>query len=256
MTDGLPPIDAAAPNPAAYLLPRQRWRLYLRVPAAGVGSTAIAGATGWLDVLSRSGLPLAGRGGPRGRVTPAAQLPGGVAGKREVVDIQLRQRLPLATVRDSIRGALPPGIALVDLHDVWLGATAAPAAVVAADYRLELLGCDAGWAVQAAGQLMQAPALPRTRLREKKPTVYDLRPLIVDLRVDLDLAAIDGNQRPIVVLRTRLRHNAQGVGRPDELLAALAEPPAPPAPASLACHSIARDRLVLEDDWDAWEGLA
>jgi radical SAM-linked protein len=253
---------AAAPSPGqAGPPPRQRWRLYLRVPPsppnpsghAATGGEPVAGAGAWLAVLSRSGLPLAGSGGPRGRVTPAAQLPAGVGGEREVVDVTLAERLPQAEVREAVAGALPSAISLVDLHDVWVGGPAAPAAVVAADYRLELTGCDEQWVARAADALLRRATLPRVRAREKRTTEYDLRPLILGIEV---AGPPPGGPPGGTVVRVRLRHDADGVGRPDELVAALLEPSAepdaaallPPPPPGCGCRSIVRERLILGDD--------
>jgi hypothetical protein len=191
-------------------------------------------------------VPLAGSGGPRGRVTPAAQLPLGVAGEREVVDIVLLAKLRLAEVRDAVEALLPPPMALIDLHDVWLGAPAAPAAVVAADYRIEIGGVDVAWLTAAAAALVAAPTLPRQRRREKSPGDYDLRPLILDLAAAVPAAgAVPGST---AVLRVRLRHSTDAVGRTDEVVAALREAPAPPLPAALEVLAVVRERLVMGDD--------
>ncbi|MFH0751470.1 MAG: TIGR03936 family radical SAM-associated protein [Chloroflexota bacterium] len=174
----------------------------------------------------------------------AAPLPLGIAGEREVVDIYLAERLPVADVRAAVSAALPPGWSLVDLHDVWLGAPAAPAAVVAADYRVVVAGAPR-WALEGAAlAILGAAALPRERRREKKPAAYDLRPFLLRLAVrDSDASG--------VTLAMRLRHGAEGVGRPEEVVAALGEPPAAPFPSPLEVRSVVRERVVLADDPDA-----
>ena len=83
--------------------------------------------------------------------------------------------------------------------------------------------------------------------REKKVASYDLRPLLLGLSVRA--SGGDG-----VTLAMRLRQATDAVGRPEEVMAALGEPPAPPLAGSLEVRAIARERLVLADDPDAPPG--
>ena len=102
------------------------------MPAANLPGDLPAGAGAWTRLLEQGGLPLAGEPG-RGRVVPAAQLPLGIAGEREIIDVVVGERLAIGTVRERVRACLPPSVELVDLHDVWVGAPSASAALVAAD---------------------------------------------------------------------------------------------------------------------------
>ncbi len=168
----------------------------------------------------------------------------GIAGEREVVDLYLVECLPAATIRAAVTAVLPAGLSLVDLHDVWVGAPSAPAGVVAADYRAHLAG-PARWMIEGAVlALLGATTLPRERRREKGTTAYDLRPLI--LGIEMRRSDASG-----VTLAMRLRHAPDGVGRPEEVVAALGEPPAPPLPVALVVHSIVRERIVMADDPEA-----
>ncbi len=230
--------------PIAPRNPRQRWRLYVAQPAAATPGEQAGGARGWGAILGAGGLPIAGESASRGRVVPAAPLPLGIAGEREVVDVFLAERLPIASVREAVRAALPPGWSLVDLHDVWLGATAAPAAVVAADYRVVVAGASRIRLDAAARELLAAATLPRERRREKRTVAYDLRPLLIGLEVR---AAGPGG----VTLWMRLCHGPDAVGRPEEVVAALGEPPAPPLESPPGIVEIVRERLVMADDPDA-----
>ncbi len=184
----------------------------------------------------------------------AAPLPLGTVGEREVVDLLLGERLPMTVVRAALRAALPPAIELVDLHDVWLGAPAAPADVVASDYRLAVRGSGPAEVRSAAAALLAARSLPRERRREKKPGGYDLRPLLLDLAADAPGAGDPPGAT--VIVRARLRHGTEGVGRPDEVVAALAETPATETAAPLEVLAIARERLILAGDPGAPEPSA
>lgn len=228
--------------------PRQRWRLYLRLPAALLPGELPAGAGAWASLLERSGLPVAGEPG-RSRVVPAAQLPLGIAGQREIVDVVLAARLPLVDVRDRIRAGLPPHIELVDLHDVWVGAPSASAALFAADYRVEVAGASPLELRVAIEALLAASTLPRERRREKKTQAFDLRPLIVSLSVAAALPPAGiVHDAPSAILQARLRHRPDAVGRPEDVIAALGEPPAPPLDGEIRVLRIVRERLLADDD--------
>ncbi len=194
--------------------------------------------------MAATRLPAVEDGAGRARVAVAAPLPLGMSGEREVVDVYLAERLPLVEVRAAITAALPTGWRLADVHDIWTGAPSAAAAVVAADYRALLAGASR-WAIEGGIlALLGAPALPRERRREKRTTAYDLRPLVLDL-------GVRGGDASGVTLRMRLRHGSDAVGRPEEVIAALGEPPAAPLPAPLEVRSIVRERVVLTGDPDA-----
>lgn len=200
---------------------RQRWRCYLRLPAAGSPEDLPAGARGWARLFTDAGLPMAGEETGRGRVVPAAQLPLGVSGEREVLDLVLARRVPLARIRELVTAALPPSAELVDLHDVWLGAPAAPAAVVAADYEVAAAGPAAAALRPAVAVILEAEALPRQRQRDRTARNYDLRPLILSLEV---VAWSDaGPEGPAGVLRMRLAHGPAAVGRPEDVMAAISD---------------------------------
>jgi radical SAM-linked protein len=179
-------------------------------------------------------------------VAPAAPLPLGVAGEREVVDLYLAERLAAPVVRAAVDAALPPGARLVDLQDIWVGAPAAPASVVAADYRVHLAGPPRSAVEDAVLALLGAASLPRERRREKKTATYDLRPLILGLEVR-------GSDVRGLTLAMRLRHAPDAVGRPEEVVAALGEPPASLGETPTV-RSIVRERIVMADDRDAPSG--
>ncbi len=220
---------------------RQRWRLVLRVPAASLPGERPSGVGAWSDSLVMAGLPLAIAGGRGPRVSAAAPLPLGIRGEREIVDVYLAERLPIADVRARLEAGLPAGVTLLDLHDVWLGGPAAPAAVRAADYRIEAAGAAGAVIGAAVARLLAAASLPRERPREKRTVRYDLRPLIEQLEVRAWQDATPGG--PAGVLGMRLRHGPEATGRPEEVLAALADEAGTP----LDARTIVRERLVLDE---------
>ena len=195
----------------------------------------------WEARILAAGLPVAWTEAatPRPRISFGAPLPVGMAAHGELIDIVLVERWPTWRVREGLSGVLPAGWRLIDLGDVWLAGPPLAGRVAAADYRISL-GPDAPDApalASACKTLVGASALPRERQKGDGMVRYDLRPLLVDVGV-----AATG---PPVVLRTRTRiHPELGSGRPEEVVAALADA----AGVALEIASIERERLVLADD--------
>ena len=121
---------------------------------------------------------------------------------------------------------------------MWLGEAALPGRVVASVYRavLESGSTDTPRLTDAARLLLAAHTLPRERRKGDNVIAYDLRPFVEDVEV----IESDG----ATAVRMTLRHDPEkGVGRPEELLAALGEA----LGASLRPVSLVRERLVLGD---------
>ena len=156
-------------------------------------------------------------------------------------------------VRERLAGSLPTGHELIEVHDVWLGAPALSGQVVAADYRMNVTILSGAMpdAVALAGgirRLLAAAALPRTRDKGGRAIPYDLRPLVAGIEVQPNIGARPGDAAteptPLraVQLRIRTRFDPErGVGRPEEVLAALSEL----SGMSLTAQSTTRERLLL-----------
>lgn len=229
--------DGAVGDPGAP--PRQRWRLVLArsADAPRLGGRELSDA--WETAIEGTGLPLhrpAGR--LRARVAFGAPLPLGMAAEQELADVFLIERVPAWRMREAIDGRLPDGWDLVDCYDVWLGGPPLAGRVVAAGYRIELdeLANAAELAV-AARALLDATQLVRERRKGETTVPYDLRPLLVDVSVEA------AGPQPIVHARTRL-HPELGTGRPEEVIAALADRLGRP----LVIRTIVRERLILADE--------
>ncbi len=177
-------------------------------------------------------------GRSRARIAMAAPLPVGMDGERELFEIVLTESLPIWRVREALIERLPVGWRLVELQDVWLGTPALAGRINGAVYRLIIAAATDPHAVStAAAELLLERRLPRTRLKGGAPVAYDLRPLLADVGV------VDPG--PPVVLRVHTRIQPElGTGRPEEVLAALAER----LGVSLGIASITRERLILAGD--------
>jgi radical SAM-linked protein len=222
--------------------PRQRWRATYRRRPDAPPLPQREQLAAWEASLGASGLPFAGLGLPasRPRIVFAAPLAVGVSAERELVDLFLVDRRSVAEVRVRLAGSLPAGHELVDVHDVWLGEPPLSGQVVAADYRVQLKTLDdqdpdRARLTASAMRFLSARALPRTREKGGRTIPYDLRPLIADI-------SLVSEHGPAVELRIRTRFDPErGVGRLDEVLAALSELAGMP----LESRAIVRERVVL-----------
>ncbi len=230
--------------------PRQRWRIVFRRDEDARFLAHLDAMKLWERALRRAGIPVARTEGmsPRPRIVFAAPLPLGMLAEREIVDVVLSERLTVADLRGRLERDLPRGFGLVDLYDVWLHAPSVASQLVGATYRLELAGCaDApvrGTDISAGvAALLAAGRLDRERQKEKRVVAYDLRPLIEGIEVE----CWDDTDPGTGTLRCVLRHSQdEGTGRPDEVVAALAEAIGAP----IETVTSTRERLVLADGAD------
>lgn len=239
-----PPEAAPAPLEA-----RQRWRLTFSRLAAADGETP----TGrdyialWETALADSGLPVAMTDAGRFRFALAAPLPTRTSGLAELADLWLTERAPAWRVREGLEPVLPPGHELVALEDVWLGAPALAGRVAAADYRVVLGGpFDDGAIAAAADRLLAADRLDRERTKGGGVKSYDLRPLLISIATAFEVDPGAAEELVVVRVRTRI-HPELGSGRPEEVMAALADELGAP----LEAIETIRERLVLSDDLEA-----
>lgn len=194
-------------------MPVQRWRLtFARGPDAP-DLTQREQAAAWAAALEAAGLSDA-CGSEPARLMPAAAIPNGLTSDAELADLLLPIRRTAADVRERLTSAMPAGNRLVELYDVWVGEPALPALVEAADYRVTLDAPDVSDAALSAAleRVLAATALERARAKAGAASA-NLRPLIAGVRI-----LSDGS------LRMRLRFDpALGTGRPEEVVAALAD---------------------------------
>ena len=193
----------------------------------------------WERALADSGLPVAGLDAmpSRPRFAVAAPLSASIPGEAELVDVWLVDRVPAWRVREALDASMPPAHRLVDAYDVWPGAPALPGQVTASVYRAEASPEDVDPAALAAAcdAVLESRTLERERAKGGGTVRYDLRPFIEAL-------AVDGSGER-VTLRMTLRHDPErGIGRPDEVLAALADRTGGAIP---ELTTLVRERLVL-----------
>jgi radical SAM-linked protein len=218
--------------------PRQRWRVTFGrdAPPRDEVPTGREYVGRWEATLGDSALPALVLASGRPRIALGAPLPVGCSGEGELLEFWLTEVLPAWQVRAGIGPHLPGGHRLVGLENVWLGAPALSGQVAAADYEVTLAaGSPMDDLAAGVERLLRAASLPRDRQKGGVTKTYDLRPLV--LRLGTDGASL--------AMRTRI-HPELGTGRPDEVVAALADDLGTP----LAIERIARIRLLLLDELD------
>ena len=229
---GSPPADASRRAEKA-----QRVRLrFARGPeAAEIGHLDLARC--WERAFRAAGIEVSYSQGnrPQPRITIAAGLPMGVTSEGELLDVVLAERTPPDQLAERLQPHLPAGFSVRDAQEVGMGLPSLASAVRWADYEVIAPGCaDVSAAVES---FLAAESFHWVDRRGEKTREYDLRALVQDLRV----AAADGG---VVRLSMRLRCDAAGVGRPDQVVKALGLPEA---------VGIHRVRLVLAETSPARE---
>jgi radical SAM-linked protein len=213
----------------------QRWRVRYAIEASDPGLSQRDEADAWARALEAASLPLARAAPRRDRPDPNASggrlrvsfgppLPAGAEATDEPLEILLTERRPVADVRSELTRVAPHGRRLVDVHDVWLRAPALAALIRELEYRIEVAGAVEGELGSAAAALLRAETLPRDRTRGQRARTFDLRPLVAGLEVEEGGVAGEVEGKPAAVLVFHASVDTErGVGRPDDLLAALAE---------------------------------
>lgn len=223
--------------------PRQRWQLLFSrtEPALRMRQAELVEALE--RVFREANLPLAytGAAKPRPRIKLAANLPVGIELRGEVVEAYFDELVPV----DRIRAAgelFPEGIELRDAKEVWHGFPSASSQLRGAEYEVEVAAEDGLTSDALRGavvRLLAAEELAGMRRRgesERRSDAgeRDLRPLIEDVEV-LDVDEKAGTAR----LRTVLRLDSNGAGRPEDVVRALDLP--------LRVRRAIRTRLLFVD---------
>jgi radical SAM-linked protein len=223
--------------------PRQRWQLlFSRThPAMRMRQATL------VEELERSfreeGLPLAytGAAKPRPRIKLAANLPVGLELRGEIVEAYFDELVPLERIQAAAE-RFPEGIELRDAKEVWHGFPSAASQLRAAEYEIEISGDESLTTDALRGavvRLLAADELQGMRRRgesERRSDAgdRDLRPLIEDVEVlEVDETAHTGR------IRTVLRLDASGAGRPEDVVQALDLP--------LRVRAAVRTRLLFVD---------
>jgi len=198
----------------------------------------------WERAFRRAGIPLAYSQGftPHPRLSVAAPLAVGVTSEAELMDIWLNRWMPPQSLMMMVKSQLPGGFNIFDVWEVGLNIPSLQSCLAFAEYRVEMRSeQDEQWVKDSIYSLLQAKELPWHHYRGTKIHSYDLRTLIGDLWViDSRPERSEGSR---YVLGMRLRCDANGSGRPEQVVAALGFSQYP--------ESIHRTKLTLKGDLGA-----
>jgi radical SAM-linked protein len=167
----------------------------------------------WERTLRRANAPLAYSQGfhPTPKLQLASALPLGITSEAEVVDIWLREPVSLTDLLAEVAAAAPPGIKVLDIDAVDLIQGSLQSRLYAAEYLVEPSG---DWSVEMLMQCVKDILGRATITRKRSGKDYDLRVLI-------DVLAVEIGKNDAVTLRMRLAARPGATGRPEEVLAAM-----------------------------------
>lgn len=195
----------------------------------------------WERALRRARIPLAYSEGftPHPRISLAAPLALGVTSETEFMDVILQRWVSPHWFTDSINQQLPAGFKILAVFPVSMVLPSLQASVRFAEYRVEVIPpCPRIDIENAIEHLLSQDELPWHHQRDTGEHKYDLRALIEDIWV-LDWPSYPPRegQGQVGVLAMKLRNDAAGSGRPEQVALALGIKEHP--------VSIHRTRLVL-----------
>ncbi|HLZ72059.1 MAG TPA: TIGR03936 family radical SAM-associated protein [Dehalococcoidia bacterium] len=170
----------------------------------------------WERTLRRAHAPVAYSEGftPHPQINLGPPLAVGQTGRAELIDVFLAEAWTPERFRDALAPQLPPGLSLARVAEAPLEEPSLQSQLRAAEYELQLQpGADLGAIEQRIAAFLAAETFPWEHVREKETRRYDLRPLVLDLRLE---RRADGP-----VLTARLRAEEGATARPDQLAAAL-----------------------------------
>jgi len=165
----------------------------------------------WERSIRRSQLPLVYSQGfhPQPRIQQACPLPLGFDSKCEMIDIWLREELPLDLIKQSLIPALPTGIELTKISLIPLSDPPLQTIVVASEY---LAMFDSNFEMNEIETSIDNMLSSESILRERRGKTYDLRRLIHQLTI------VQSTELGILM---RLSALPGATGRPEEVLECL-----------------------------------
>ena len=196
-----------------------RFRYRLTAEAGALGHRDIAAA--WEAATKAAGLPVARSEGkrPTPLISLAAPLPMGATSDCEIADVFLECRVDPASALKRVGQHMPAGVEAAGVYEVGVSAPAAQASLRWAEFQVTVPGggLNAEQVQAAIDRLLAADTLPSEYRRDKKVREYDLRPLVLDIR-------LTGREGDAYVLRMRLRAEQENTARADQTVLALGLP--------------------------------
>ena len=176
----------------------------------------------WERVLRRADLPLLYTQGfnTRPRIQLAMPLPLGISSECEILDISLRERIDFVEhdLREQLLAVSPQGLTIHSIDEVDTRASTLHSLIESAEYRIRFVdGIDTDMLRRKIDTVLEQDSIIIERVRKRRRSVMDVRPLILALFLDesdnliAHLSVGDrGNMRPdhlIELLELQDRHH-------------------------------------------------
>ncbi len=200
----------------------QRLRFRYRVTDAGCALGQRELMRAWEQAVTDAGLCLAFSEGKRktAQVSVAAPLPQNVTSDGELAEVYLGEAVVPEYGLKVVSQHLPPGVEATGVEEIGVQAPSLQSQLRWAEYEVQLPeGVAEEQVRREVERLLSAKTVPAEYRRETRVREYDLRPLVLDLRVE---RAGDGR----VALVMRLRAEPEMTGRADQVVLALGLPEA------------------------------
>ncbi len=135
--------------------------------------------------VRRAGLPMRYSQGfhPQPRIMFGPSPPVGVASEAEYVELELTRRVAAEDGAAALQSALPPGIAVLEWHEVPMKAAPVSAIITAFDYEVRRPAGAPAWDAAAIRSFLDKDAMVITQKREKGDREVDLRSRVKSLEI-------------------------------------------------------------------------
>ena len=169
----------------------------------------------WERCLRRAELPLSYSQGftPHPKLGFAGPLPLGYLAEAEVVDVTLDERVAPPEFEARLAAETSEDLGVVRVAEIPFSTPPPQAALLWADYRVDLPSIETGQARETIAAFLAAKTYPWREERREKERTYDLRAAVPSLSA----APIDGGTQ----LSMRLQATSDLMARPEQLVAAL-----------------------------------
>lgn len=143
----------------------------------------------WERLLRRADLPILYTQGfnTRPRISLAMPLPLGISSDCELLDVSLREKIDLseADLRDRLLSVAPQGMTISSIIDVDLRASTMQSLIISAEYRIQFHDdIEKSSLQQKISDILRRESIIVEKVRKRKRSVMDVRPLILGLHVD------------------------------------------------------------------------
>jgi radical SAM-linked protein len=190
-------------------------RLYIRFGKfdALIYTSNLDVAKTWERVLRRANLPILYSQGfnTRPRIALASALPLGISSECEILDVSMREPIPLDGLAERIQATSPSGLRIYEIYEVPVRSGTLPTRVRSSEYRIHFEdGIDRADLQARIDKLIASDTMNKTKEVKGQPVNINVRSLVYDLHMD-----------EIGDLIAHLAVGDRGNVRPDEVIAEL-----------------------------------